>query len=173
MSQTARIKRQLESVRQVSEGMLQTFQTPEQWTHQVHPSANHALWFVGHMCTADNFFLSVIAPDQAKELEGFNEKFGMGSQPTSDPAEYPPAEEVLEVMRERRQTLLSVLGGLTDEDLAKPTPEGTPDMFPDIGSFFEMATWHEALHAGQVSIARRALGNEPLFGTSPEEAEAH
>ena len=173
MSQASRLKKQLENVRQVSEGMLEAFQTPEQWTHQVHPSANHALWFAGHMSVSDNFFVSVVAPERAKELDGYGEKFGMGSQPTSDPAAYPPAPEVLEVMRERRQTLLSALDGLTDEDLAKPTPEGTPDMFSDIGSVFEMATWHEALHAGQMSIARRALGNEPLFGASPEEVEAH
>ncbi len=173
MSQASRLKNQLERTRKVSEGMLEAFQTPEQWTHQVHPGANHALWFAGHMCVTDSFFLSLVAPERAKELDGYGEKFGMGSQPTSDPVAYPPATEVLEVMRERRQALLSALESLTDEDLARPTPEGTPDMFPDIASIFEMATWHEGLHAGQMSVARRALGNAPLFGTSPEEAETH
>ncbi len=173
MSQVARLKKLLESVREMSEAMLGAFQTPEQWTFQVHPTANHALWFAGHMGVSDNFFLTVVAPDKAAELDGYDERFGMGSKPTSDPADYPPPAEVLEVMRERRQALLAALDGLADEDLTKATPEGTPEMFTDLGSIFELTIRHEAMHTGQMSIARRALGNEPLFGASPEEAAAH
>ena len=67
MSQSARLRSQLEKVRELSEGFLQSFETPEQWTHQVDPSANHALWFAGHMGIADNFFLSTVEPDRGQE----------------------------------------------------------------------------------------------------------
>jgi hypothetical protein len=66
-------------------------------------------------------------------------------------------------MRERRQTLLETLEGLTDRDLAKKTPAGAPDFLPDVASVFELAIWHEGQHSGQVSVARRALGHKPLF----------
>jgi uncharacterized damage-inducible protein DinB len=163
MSQKQRLRRQLERVRENSERLLADFQTPEQWTFQVHPSCNHALWFAGHMATSDNFFLSLVAPEQARPLPDFQAKFGMGSQPTNQPAEYPTPESVLQAMRERREALLSVLDQLSDDDLAKKTPSGAPDFLPDVGSVFELAIWHEGQHSGQVSVARRALGHKPLF----------
>ena len=163
MSQKERLQRQLERVRQNSERLLADFRSPEQWTFQVHPNCNHALWFAGHMATSDNFFLSLVAPEKSQKLPEFQAKFGMGSQPTSQVNEYPPLESVLATMRERRQTLLAVLDRLSDEDLAKKTPAGAPDFLPDVASVFELAIWHEGQHSGQVSVARRALGHKPLF----------
>jgi uncharacterized damage-inducible protein DinB len=163
MSQKERLQRQLARVRQNSERLLADFRTPEEWTFQVHPSCNHALWFAGHMATSDNFFLSLVATDKSQKLPEFQAKFGMGSQPTNQPAEYPAPESVLAAMRERRGTLLEVLQGMTDEDLARKTPDGAPDFLPDVASVFELAIWHEGQHSGQVSVARRALGHKPLF----------
>lgn len=164
MSLKERLQRQLLSTRQMSEKLLADFQTPEQWLHQVHPGSNHALWFVGHMANTDNFLLSLAAPGQAISLEGFNNRFGMGSQPTGVPADYPQPEEVLATMRERRAKLLAVLESMTDEDLAGKTPAGAPDFLPDIASVFELGIWHEGLHAGQLSVVRRSLGHKPIVG---------
>lgn len=163
MSHKERLQRQLVRVRQNSERLLADFRTPEEWTFQVHPSCNHALWFAGHMATSDNFFLSLIAADKSQKLPELQAKFGMGSQPTNQPAEYPAPESVLAAMRERRTALLEVLEGMTDEDLTRKTPEGAPDFLPDVASVFELAIWHEGQHSGQVSVARRALGHKPLF----------
>jgi uncharacterized damage-inducible protein DinB len=162
MSIKQRLKAQLKQARNYSEGLLASFHTPEQWTHQVHPRANHALWFAGHMGVVDNFLISVIDRERAQPREGFQETFGMGSQPTSDPAKYPAPEEVLAYMRDRRQALLALLESLTEEDLSNPTPTGTPAFLPDYGSLFQLAAWHEGLHSGQVSVAHRALGNPPI-----------
>jgi hypothetical protein len=154
----------LASARKFSEGMLNNFHTPEQWLHQVHPQANHALWFAGHMGVTDNFFLSIVAPDKAREEPGYREKFGMGSHPTPKASDYPPVEQVLSYMRDRRQTLLSALAAMSEADLSQPTPQGTPDFLSNMASVFETAIWHEGLHSGQVSMAHRALGNPPLMG---------
>jgi uncharacterized damage-inducible protein DinB len=156
------LHRQLASVRQQSERLLADFRTPEQWTFQVHPTCNHALWFAGHMATVDNFFLSLIAPEKVRPIPEFQAKFGMGSQPTSDPSVYPSPDAVLEVMRERRAALLDTLDHMSDEDLARKTPEGAPEFLPDVSSVFELASWHEGQHAGQLTVARRALGHPPL-----------
>lgn len=170
MSQKERLQRQLTNARNMSDQMLADFKTPEQWTHQVHDGANHALWFVGHMGTADNFFISLVAPDKATQNETFATAFGMGSKPTSNTDDYPPVAEVLDFMRERRGALLDVLSTLSEEDFAKATPEGTPDFLADIGGIFEMAVWHEGMHCGQLSVARRALGNSPVFGPQPADS---
>ena len=163
MSLKDRLQRQLVNVRQMSERMLADFKTPRDWVFQVHPNCNHALWFAGHMAHNDNFFLSLVAPDKARSMPEFNARFGMGSQPTGQPGDYPPPEAVLATMRERRQALLAALADMTDDDLARKLPAGTPGFLSDVGSVFELAIWHEGQHNGQLSVARRALGHKPLM----------
>jgi len=163
MELKCRLKKQLENSRGFTEALLEDFHTPEQWLHQVTPKSNHALWFAGHLGVADNFFLSIVDPDSAAKHPQFGELFGMGSQPTGDPSRYPPAEEVLAFMRDRRQALLLSLEKMSEADLAQPVPEGGMPMWKDLGGVFETAIWHESMHAGQVSIARRSLGHDPLF----------
>jgi uncharacterized damage-inducible protein DinB len=162
MTLKERLQRNLVAVRKASERLLADFRKPEQWVFQVHPSCNHALWFAGHMAQSDNFFISLVAPERARELPEYAAKFGMGSQPTGQPADYPPPESVLATMRERRRVLLEALADMTDDDLAKKLPAGTPDFLSDIGSVFELAIWHEGQHSGQISITRRAMGHKPL-----------
>jgi uncharacterized damage-inducible protein DinB len=115
------------------------------------------------MANADNFFLSLVAPEQSRPMPEYAARFGMGSQPTSNPADYPPPQEVLTAMRERREHFLAALDELTDYDLSRKLPAGTPDFLSDVGSVFELAIWHEGQHNGQLSVARRALGHKPLF----------
>lgn len=171
MSLKERIKANLTQARDMTEGILASFQSPEDWTYQVHPKANHALWIAGHLGHADNFFLTLLDPEKGVEKEGWSEAFGMGSQPTSDPAAYPPVAEVLEFFRERRQTLLDILENLPEADLAKKTPEGSPEFLSDFEQVLEVAVWHEGVHSGQLTVAHRALGNPPLYG-QPEPASA-
>jgi uncharacterized damage-inducible protein DinB len=162
MSLKNRLRRNLVALRERSERLLADFKKPEEWTFQVHPACNHALWFAGHMATSDNFFLSLVAPGRTRPLPDYQARFGMGSQPTSDPAAYPPPAEVLAAMRERRAALLAALDELSEDDLARKTPDGAPEFLPDVASVFELAIWHEGQHSGQLSVARRALGHQPL-----------
>jgi len=163
-----RLRKQLVSARDYSRQLLADFRTPEEWTHQVHPNANHALWFAGHMAVSDNFFVSNIAPEQTLHRPEFEAAFGTGSQPTSDPAEYPSAADVLEYMNERRATLLAAFDALDDADFEKSLPPGTPDFLRDVGAVFETAVWHEGLHSGQLSVCRRAMGHRPLQSPQSE-----
>ncbi len=165
-----RIRQQLVSAREISERFLADFETPEQWLYQVHPGTNHALWFAGHMGQTDNFFVSLIDPARAVDKENWGDMFGMGSQPTSNPDDYPPPAEVLDFMRDRRETLLAALDALGEDQLDTPTPEGTPDFLADFGMVFQAAAWHEGMHAGQLSIVRRAIGHTPVLGRSEVEA---
>ena len=169
MKLTAWLENQLRTIRGITEQMLAAFTTPQQWTHQVHDEANHALWFAGHMGTVDDFLVRAIAPEKASMPAGYQEKFGMGSRPTSNPANYPPVEDVLGFMRDRRETLLGVLAGLEEVDLQKPSPEGMPEFMPNVASMFGSAVWHEALHLGQVTVVRRHLGHPPMADAPPKD----
>jgi uncharacterized damage-inducible protein DinB len=170
MKLAERLLRQLKQTRARSEKLLCAFQTPEDWTYQLAPGTNHALWFAGHMAVTDNMFIGIVAPERATDMLPWDKLFGLGSQPTSDPDHYPPPAEVLDLMRERREVLVELLAGLSDKQLAKPTPDGTFDFLPDYGSVWEVAVSHESLHAGQVTMIRRALGHTPLFNAVPAEA---
>ena len=161
-SQAERLRKRLERTRGFSSRLLEDFSTPEEWTMQLHEGGNHAIWFVGHMGTTDNFMISILSPDRDDSREEFTGAFGMGSQPSTEISDYPPIEELLAYMTSRRDTFLEVLDGLDDEALARGTPEGTPDFMPDFASVFETAVWHEALHSGQLSVIRRALGHSPV-----------
>ncbi len=160
----------LDISRSMSEGMVADFKTPEQWTHQVFPTANHALWCIGHIAWVDNRFISRLAPELEVDLPGYKERFAGGSTPSSDPAAYPPPEQVVERWRERRKTLLAVLERQTDADLEQPAPQGVPGFLKDRGNLFEFAAIHESIHTGQLSMARRSLGHAPLRGGPPKPA---
>jgi DinB superfamily len=172
MPQCDRLIRRLEKTREMSEKMLAAFESPEDWCRQVVPGTNHALWFAGHMALTDNYFISRVAPGSEKQFEGWDKLFGMGSNPTNDPDDYPPVAEVLDTMRERRRALVELLKGRSDAELAGPPAAGASDFLPDLASVYEMTPWHEAMHLGQVTVVRRALGNRPLFDPAPVEATA-
>ncbi len=163
MSQATRLQTQLSNVRRLSEAFLKDFQKPEEWLFQVHPTANHALWFVGHMAVMDNFFVGLLDPRQAIDLGPYDDLFGMGSQPSPQMDDYPPPVEVLAAMRDRRRALLNLLSKLDDEALGTRMPPGLPEMWQDKAGIFESVIWHESLHAGQVSIARKSLGYPPIL----------
>ncbi len=167
MDTNQRLRDDLVKTRHFTERLLADFQAPADWVLQVHPQANHALWLVGHIGHADNFFLSLLEPAQVEPRPVYREKFGTGSQPSARLEDYPPPEEVLAWMRDRRAHLLEVLEPLSESDLAQPTPAGSPEFLADRASVFRTANWHECIHAGQLSVARRALGLPPLEG-SPE-----
>lgn len=147
----------------MTERLLSDFHTPEQWTKQVQSQCNHALWFAGHMAHTDNFMVTILDSSKARKVEGFAEKFGTGSVPSPRPEDYPPPEEVVAAMRERREALLGILKNLSDEELAQPTPKGTPEFIPDYGAIFETVIWHEGLHSGQLTVLRKVLGLPPVM----------
>lgn len=163
MTNQQRLKRLLLSTRERSERMLADFRTPAQWTHQVHPGANHAMWFAGHMASTDNFLTSIVAPQSAVTLDWLSQQFGMGSQPSPSAGDYRSPDEMLALMRDRRAALLAALDTFTDETLGQKTPPKSPDFLPDFASVFETAVWHENLHAGQLTVARKALGFPPIM----------
>ena len=169
MSPKERLNRQLTAAREVSERLLADFKTPDDWVYRAHDRANHALWFAGHMAQVDDFLIGLMVPEKKGDRADYAERFGMGSEPSSKPGDYPPVEEVLAYMRDRRTVVLETLAGMTEDQLAQPLPEGVPGFMTDFASAFEMAVWHEGIHTGQLTVARRGLGHEPIFNMPPSD----
>jgi hypothetical protein len=158
-----RILWQLQTIRQLNEQMFASFVTPQDWTHQVFPGANHALWIAGHLAMVDN---NVLARFFSKPTEkpGYLEKFGRKSSPSPNPANYPPPEEVVALFHERRSTLLGCIEACPDADFEKPVPPGAPPFIHNAGQMFAFTAVHEGIHTGQLSMCRRALGHAPVVG---------
>lgn len=159
-----RLERGLLHARRVTEGVIKEIETPEGWLLRPSPGANHALWIVGHLAYADNSFTRLVAPERTAVRDDFKQLFGMGSTPADHLSDYPEMEEVLAYFTDRRQALLSALSEMTDEDFSRETPEQAPAFLYDFGSVFQIAMWHEGLHAGQLTIIHRMLGKPPLAG---------
>jgi hypothetical protein len=158
-----RIIWQLQTIRQLGDQMLTAFHSPEDWTLQIFPGANHALWIVGHLSMVDNNVLGKFF-SKSVEKAGYPEKFGRKSSPSPNPADYPQPEEILAFRRERRATLLDCISTLPDADFEKPVPPGLPPFVQNAGQMFAFIAVHEATHSGQLSMCRRALGHAPVVG---------
>jgi uncharacterized damage-inducible protein DinB len=133
-------------------------------THQPWPGANHVLWVMGHLASADDAFLADLAGrDRALPAE-WKDLFGMGSEPTDDPSRYPSFDDLRTAMEERRAAVVDWIGGLTAEDLAESLPEPWTTLSPNRAAFINTIAGHEAFHVGQISAVRRALGLPSAFG---------
>jgi DinB superfamily len=129
---------------------------------------NHGAFLLGHLAwTSDQgiALLRPISPAAAAVSEaawndaGWKELFAMGAKPLTDRSRYPSKAELLSALADGHSRFASVVGQLTPEDLAMPTPERMRTRFPTIGVLLTgLMTSHEASHLGQLSAWRRALG---------------
>ncbi len=147
--------------------MLEDFHSRSDWLFQTHPQANHALWITGHLGLADNAFASKFRPAVENHPDNWKELFWFGSVVTSDSARYPPSDEVFDYFNQRRTVLIQVLHDLSPQELMEPAPPAGSQSpiagAPNIGQAFFFIAYHEGLHSGQLSIARRGLGNPPMY----------
>ena len=128
------------------------------------PGANHALWVAGHLASSDDFFLEQLGGKEPRCDAKFKALFGMGSTPTGSPGDYPPFEEIKEMLHERREALNAGFGSMSAEQLNEPLTGDYKDFAPNYGALMSTICWHEGIHAGQVTLIRRNLGIKPLFG---------
>ena len=152
-----RLARQLKATRKFSEAALATFQKSEDWIFRVHPTANHAIWLVGHIGNVDNAVLKMLGSPAAIDRPDWMALFGPNSEPKNELSAYPASDELLQFFRERRERFLEVLAQQSDESLAQPVPAGAPPIFSDVASVFERLSFHESMHMGQLTVVRQAL----------------
>jgi uncharacterized damage-inducible protein DinB len=157
-----RILWQLQTIRQLGDQMLTAFTSPTDWTYQLFPSANHAMWIVGHLAMVDNSAISKLFPEKCVQNADYSEKFGRQSKPSPNSDDYPPAEELLSFRHDRRATLLNCITEMTPADFEKPVPSPKPPFIQTAGDLLSFLAVHEGMHTGQLSMCRRALGHAPI-----------
>ena len=156
-----RLRQGLEHSRGFAEKVFSEIGTEENWVKRPTEGANHALWIAGHLGYATNAFISFVDSSKAIKRSEFGALFGKGSQPKDSLSEYPTPGEIHEFWAERSMAFINLLGECSDEDLNRKVPQG-PAFMHDVAAVFQMAVWHEALHAGQLTVIHRMLGETPI-----------
>jgi hypothetical protein len=125
---------------------------------------NHIAWQLGHLIASEHYHVEQIYPDSMPRLPaGFADGYTRLTALSDDRAQFLSKDEYLQLMDQQRAGTISVLQGLSDDELMRPAPESISYFGPTIGSVFAGESAHWMMHAGQWAIIRRKLGRAPLF----------
>jgi hypothetical protein len=120
---------------------------------------NHAAWIVGHLAHSfqaigGELGLGAWLPDD------WASRFGTGTRPAPDRSVYPSKIELLGWFDDGARRLTERLRRMSDADLNVPLPdERYRHVFPTLGAaVLHILTVHAAVHLGQLSAWRRAIG---------------
>lgn len=133
----------------------------EDFMHQPFPGANHALWTMGHLATVDQYFLKSIAGRDDALFEKHKAQFFAKSQPSDNPRDYPPLEEVRKYFASSRAEFRKWIDSLDDAALAAPLPEKFQQFANSHAGMVFRLCWHEGMHYGQLTVIRKSLGLQP------------
>ncbi len=136
----------------------------DKYCHQLVEGGNHALWIMGHLAHADDFFLTTFKPRETKLSQSWHDLFGMGSKPVADKTAYPSMTEIKDMMATHGEELANWFGSMTDDQLQSELPEDWRTFAPSFAALMSKIAWHDGLHTGQLTMIRRNLGIAPKFG---------
>ena len=164
MKATEVLKLALENSRNWNMGLLNDMKDAA-LTQPTPKGGNHPLWVLGHLTHSEAHLLDVFILGQENRFPELAEKFGMGTEPTIDAADYPSFDELMEKNERIRAAVMEHLSTLSDDDLDKSTnvPEEQKAFFGTVAAAFVAMTTHYGFHTGQIADARRAAGRPPLM----------
>jgi uncharacterized damage-inducible protein DinB len=111
------------------------------------PGRAHIAWQLMHIAATDDRHLGMrMKGGDAAEPENVR-RFAGGSTPDEN---VPTIDEIRRYLTERRAAMLGHLASLSDADLAKKPNEQAPWIYE---TWFQVLTWHEAHHQGQVHLS--------------------
>jgi uncharacterized damage-inducible protein DinB len=121
-------------------------------------SPNHIAWITGHIVSTRYMLSSILG---LADREPYPELFERGKGILDD-ADYPAIDKLGEGWEAFAEKLLSRLEGLSEDELMAEPPIQTPIAEYTLRGFITFICHHEAYHIGQLSLARRHFGYEPM-----------
>lgn len=119
---------------------------------------NSIAWQLGHLISAENNMLEMVETGASPALpDDFHENHSRENAHKTEQTKYLTKAEYLELFEKQREATLSVLGSLTDDDLAKEAPEGIQNLAKTLGEVMILIGTHYLMHAGQFVAVRRSL----------------
>src|SRR5581483_11916090 len=127
----------------------------EQWLTQPSDDSNHLTWVAGHVVVHRALVAEMLG---AKWSAPWRKLFSRGAKLVPSD-QYPSAEQIRAAWDEVSAKLSTSLANATEEDLAKPAPEGVPTMDGKVGGFVAFLCLHETFHVGQLAYLKKFLGH--------------
>ncbi len=121
-------------------------------------SPNHISWIAGHIVSTRYMLGTVLG---LTDREPFPELFERGKG-VQENAAYPSLADIGAGWKDFAVRIIERLESLTEEDLSTDPPIQTPVSDHTLRGFITFIAHHEAYHIGQLSLARRHFGYEPM-----------
>lgn len=110
---------------------------------------NSISWLIAHITVSENWLLLVCTGGEKVSIP-WARQYGLGSEPPKK-EDAPSFEEILNMFKLVHQKAINHVSKLTDEELAKPTTNGTNFGGEDsVGAIIKHAIRHECVHAGHL-----------------------
>jgi hypothetical protein len=140
---------------------------PADWFRQPQGAVTFVAWQVGHLAVAEyRLALDRIRgrrdEDEALIDAAFVARYGRESVPDADPSRNPSPADIRRVFDRVHEQVLRELPGLPEEELAVPVTRPHPCFETKQDALFWCAH-HEGVHAGQIGLLRRQLGQLPVW----------
>jgi hypothetical protein len=166
MSRLASAIEQIASIRNYTVRLLDQVPAAD-WFRQPPDGVTHIAWQVGHLTVAQyRLALERTRGPQPQDAGLVSNDlwrlFGRESVPDADPRKYPSQPEIRALFDRVHQQTLQELPGLDESELDKPTAKPHALAKTKLQALMWCAL-HEAIHAGQIGLLRRLLGNAPLW----------
>ncbi|MCH8804489.1 MAG: DinB family protein [Planctomycetes bacterium] len=143
--------------------------TDETGTRQMPNLPNHAVWCLGHCALTMHRAAELIdgkPPSEADFVRGDGsgsdarrfdtESICFDSIPKDDPARYPPLARSIEVFEAACDRLAAAMRESEAAALERVVPWGSGEL--SLRKLVHRVSFHNAMHAGQITDLRRALG---------------
>ena len=128
------------------------------------PTANHALWQLGHLAGAAAHFAQMAgAAVDLSEAMKIGEKCGKETSSVDDPAKFGAKDQWLAALEQATVKLCEWVKSLPEAELARKTTGPMADFAPTVGHVILMIPSHVQMHVGQFQVIRRKLGKPILF----------
>jgi hypothetical protein len=125
----------------------------------------HTLWVLGHLAYIEALVVRGFMLGERNPLAGWEELFD-GTDTSSEVSQYPPFDQVLAKCRDTRESTVTLLDSLVEDDLDKAsanTPAGFEDFFGTYRLCLQFAADHWYMHRGQLADSRRASGLQRMW----------
>jgi hypothetical protein len=130
---------------------------------------NHAMWIAGHLTVVEGR-LHQMLHGTPNPVHHWKPLFDWGSEPTDNPADYPPFDEVMAKFKVLRAQTHAFLDEVGEEGLDQPTKCQPPGFsgFETAGKAIIIIAGHACGHLGGLNVVRAAAGKQRLFNPSEE-----
>ena len=130
--------------------------THEESLFQPQPAGNCLNWIVGHILANRSGILGLLGKDPVWNEEEAK-PYQRGSEPLTDPALAKDLNELVAMLENSQESILTGIAEISAEGLQAPAPSGKEGETVETG--LAALVFHEAYHVGETGILRRLLGH--------------